>query len=108
MCTWSVLVMFSRLYLGVHSPADIVSGGILGCILLSLFLQVDDQVRFNFSSHTNYTFKIDLFISQKGIEPIIYYLIFVLFLVSVFPTTDMSNPVSRIFLNMKSRILTNH
>jgi len=78
MCTWSVLVMFSRLYLGVHSPADIVSGGILGCILLSLFLQVDDQI--------------DLFISQKGIEPIIYYLIFVLFLVSVFPTTDMSNP----------------
>jgi membrane-associated phospholipid phosphatase len=78
MCLWSVLVMFSRLYLGVHSPADIVSGGILGCILLSLFLQIDDQI--------------DLFISQKGIEPIIYYLIFVIFLVSIFPSTDMSNP----------------
>ena len=43
MCTWSVLVMFSRLYLGVHSPADIVTGGILGGLLLSLYLQIDDQ-----------------------------------------------------------------
>lgn len=36
--------MFSRVYLGVHSPADIVSGGILGCLLLSAFLQIDDAV----------------------------------------------------------------
>ena len=35
--------MFSRLYLGVHSPADIVTGGILGGLLLSLYLQIDDQ-----------------------------------------------------------------
>ena len=143
MCSWSVLVMFSRLYLGVHSPADIVSGkfsnfsqallitsvfytsragdwaqaafrqvrpskdqtvavltrpttsatcrgldrvwklslgGILGSILLSLFLQVDDQI--------------DLFISQRGFESILYYLIFVVFLLSIFPSTDVSNPVS--------------
>merc|ERR1711962_443957 len=78
MCSWSVLVMFSRLYLGVHSPADIVSGGILGSILLSLFLQVDDQI--------------DLFISQRGFESILYYLIFVAFLLSIFPSTDVSNP----------------
>merc|ERR1711953_111728 len=78
MCSWSVLVMFSRLYLGVHSPADIVSGGILGSILLSLFLQVDDQI--------------DLFISQRGFESILYYLIFVVFLLSIFPSTDVSNP----------------
>jgi len=70
--------MFSRLYLGVHSPADIVSGGILGSILLSLFLQVDDQI--------------DLFISQRGFESILYYLIFVIFLLSIFPSTDVSNP----------------
>merc|ERR1711970_306590 len=79
MCSWSVLVMFSRLYLGVHSPADIVSGGgILGSILLSLFLQVDDQI--------------DLFISQRGFEPVLCYLLFVVFLLSIFPSTDVSNP----------------
>jgi len=78
MCTWSVLVMFSRLYLGVHSPADIVTGGILGGLLLSLYLQVDDQI--------------DIFISQKGMEPIVCYLIFVLFLLSVFPALDATNP----------------
>ena len=55
-------------------------GGILGSILLSLFLQVDDQI--------------DLFISQRGFESILYYLIFVVFLLSIFPSTDVSNPVS--------------
>ena len=37
---WSFLVMFSRMYLGVHSPADILSGGIIGCLLLAAWLQV--------------------------------------------------------------------
>lgn len=37
---WSFLVMFSRMYLGVHSPADILSGGIIGCLLLASWLQV--------------------------------------------------------------------
>jgi len=78
MCTWSVLVMFSRLYLGVHSPADIVTGGILGGLLLSLYLQVDDQI--------------DVFICQKGVEPILYYLILVVFLLSIFPSLDSTNP----------------
>lgn len=36
--------MFSRLYLGVHSPADIVSGGIVGCIILALWIKVDNAV----------------------------------------------------------------
>ena len=38
---WSFCVMFSRMYLGVHSPADILTGGILGCLLLAVWLQVD-------------------------------------------------------------------
>lgn len=37
---WSFLVMFSRMYLAVHSPADILSGGIVGCLLLAAWLQV--------------------------------------------------------------------
>ncbi|EDO34697.1 predicted protein [Nematostella vectensis] len=39
---WSVSVMFSRLYLGVHSPADIVVGGIIGCIILSIWVRADN------------------------------------------------------------------
>lgn len=31
--------MFSRMYLGVHSPADILTGGVIGCIILVLWLQ---------------------------------------------------------------------
>lgn len=42
--SWSFCVMFSRLYLGVHSPADVVAGGILGCLLLAFWLQVDNLV----------------------------------------------------------------
>ena len=38
---WSFMVMFSRLYLGVHSPADIVSGGFIGCGILAIWFQVD-------------------------------------------------------------------
>ena len=38
---WSFSVMFSRMYLGVHSPADIVVGGILGCLLLAGWLHWD-------------------------------------------------------------------
>lgn len=46
LATWSFCVMFSRVYLGMHSPADVVTGGILGCLLLSVWLQVDDMVDF--------------------------------------------------------------
>lgn len=46
LATWSFCVMFSRLYLGVHSPADVVTGGILGCLLLAFWLQVDNLVDF--------------------------------------------------------------
>lgn len=31
--------MFSRMYLGVHSPADILTGGVIGCVILVLWLQ---------------------------------------------------------------------
>ena len=44
LATWSFCVMFSRLYLGMHSPADVVTGGILGCLLLAVWLQVDNMV----------------------------------------------------------------
>ena len=37
-------MMFSRVYLGVHSPADIVAGGSIGVLLLSAYLRVDDHL----------------------------------------------------------------
>lgn len=52
---WSFGVLLSRLYLGVHSPADIVCGGIIGVIVLCLWMLVDDYV--------------DMYISQQDIEP---------------------------------------
>ena len=41
---WSFCVMFSRMYLGVHSPADILTGGVVGCLLLAVWLQWHDSV----------------------------------------------------------------
>ena len=35
-------MMFSRIYLGVHSPADVVAGSLVGCLTLSAWLHYDD------------------------------------------------------------------
>lgn len=43
-CFWCFSILFSRLYLGVHSPADIVVGGCIGCVLLLSWLQLDTLV----------------------------------------------------------------
>lgn len=32
------------MYLGVHSPADILTGGVIGCLLLAFWLQIDGAV----------------------------------------------------------------
>ena len=95
--------MLSRLYLGVHSPADIVSGGLLGCLLLSAYLQIDDAVR-QFAKRSRFItillLKLDFFISTPGIYPVLCYLALVLLLCSIFPSTDASNPVRAISFKM--------
>ncbi len=37
-------MMFSRIYLGVHSPADVVAGSLVGCLILSVWFRYDDIV----------------------------------------------------------------
>ena len=37
MLTWATIVSYSRIYLGVHYPGDVIGGAILG-IILSLFV----------------------------------------------------------------------
>lgn len=41
---WSTSIIFSRMYLGVHSPADTQGGMIIGVIFLRLFLSVCDNI----------------------------------------------------------------
>lgn len=75
---WSFSLMFSRLYLGVHSPADIVSGGFVGVLVLSMWLQVDDIV--------------DSFISEQSIEPVLQATVLMILLLYLHPKCDPGNP----------------
>lgn len=78
MCTWSVSVMFSRIYIGIHSPADVVTGGVLGCFLLSYFLQIDEQL--------------DFFISTQSFQPACVFLFLVLLLCRIYPSVESTDP----------------
>lgn len=58
---WCFSILFSRLYLGVHSPADIMAGGIIGCLLLVCYLLVDDILFKDFMSSLQFSFLCVLF-----------------------------------------------
>ena len=58
---WCFSILFSRLYLGVHSPADIMAGGIIGCTLLICYLLVDDALFEVLLSSTQFAFLCILF-----------------------------------------------
>ena len=67
---WSFLVMFSRMYLGVHSPADILSGGVVGCLLLAVWLLVDSVVdEYIASSHSSAFVVFSLILVMLCIHP---------------------------------------
>jgi len=98
---WSFGVMLSRLYLGVHSPADIVCGGIVGVFVLSVWMLVDDYV--------------DFYISQRLYMQLeMFVLIF--FLLLCHPSAERGNPsfpdtvcVTAVFFgSVLGRSLRNH
>lgn len=49
MLSWSLLISYSRIYLGVHYPGDIVAGflvgAIIGFLIYRLFKLIDSQIR---------------------------------------------------------------
>jgi membrane-associated phospholipid phosphatase len=75
---WSFGVLLSRLYLGVHSPADIVCGGIIGVIVLCLLMLADDYV--------------DWYISQQSLQPQLKIFVLVLLLLYVHPIATKGTP----------------
>ena len=47
---WSLLVCYSRMYLGVHYPADIVCGAILGSVIAYLSYLAETKISVRFTS----------------------------------------------------------
>lgn len=41
---WTSLVLYSRIYLGVHYPGDIIGGAILGCLIGFLIYQISKKL----------------------------------------------------------------
>jgi membrane-associated phospholipid phosphatase len=59
-----ILISFSRLYLGVHFPHDIVAGWLIGLVILFLFIRYEKKIAYHFSAKsTNYNIGLGFLIS---------------------------------------------
>ena len=44
MVVWALIISYSRIYLGVHYPLDVIVGGLSGCVAGSLMFYLDQWV----------------------------------------------------------------
>jgi len=77
---WTLCISTSRMYLGVHSPADVIGGWTIGLQITWLFLTYGENI--------------DLFITQHPLLPISLTFIMIL-LVTIHPRSPISPSYSR-------------
>jgi len=77
---WTICISLSRMYLGVHSPADVVGGWILGLLITWFFTSFGDNI--------------DLFITQHPLLPMSTFFLMIL-LVTIHPRSTASPAYSR-------------
>ncbi len=50
---WACIIMYSRIYMGVHYPSDILGGAILGFLIAMLFYQLSKKLKAKFNVSLN-------------------------------------------------------
>ena len=43
-CSWALIIMFSRIYLGVHDPGDVLAGMFLGILSFLVVIKIRDSL----------------------------------------------------------------
>jgi undecaprenyl-diphosphatase len=51
--SWAGLISYSRIYLGVHYPGDVICGGLVGCIIGFLFGKIAVYISLKYTTENN-------------------------------------------------------